>query len=70
MRGWSSDVPISLPEPHEGNAIVKMHGFVFTDLGMAHDMDIVDFESIAVPSAPASDPVTTIYDDESDAEFI
>jgi hypothetical protein len=49
---------------------VKMHGFVFTDLGMAHDMDIVDFESIAVPSAPASDPVTTIYDDESDAEFI
>lgn len=58
-QGWYADVPISLPRPAQGRPILGMGGFIFTDNGIEHDIDAVDFEraymSEELPGSPDGD---------------
>lgn len=45
---WGADVPISMPVPRQddGGVEVPMSGFVFTALGLRHDLSEVDREEL------------------------
>lgn len=61
---WASDTPVSLPDPVDVNgAHVKMHGFVFTEFGLFHDLSEADHETLRVPTYAPQDPTTVVYDD-------
>lgn len=54
---WASDVRPSMPvAPTEARAI-RMGGFAFTTMGLAHDISATEVEELAVPPfAPARFP--------------
>jgi hypothetical protein len=68
---WSSDVPVSLPEPLEQatkyEPRVPMGGFVFTVDGLFHDIDPVLHEELSLPTFTPQPASEVIYDDESDS---
>lgn len=65
MSTWSSDVRISMPLPPKNTRRVPMTGFVFTDGGMAHDIDEAAYAEMSTPTyAPANFGQEVVYDDE------
>lgn len=62
---WASDVPVSLPQPLDiDGAHVPMHGFVFTENGLFHDLSEADHEVLRQPTyAPPPAPSEVVYDD-------
>jgi hypothetical protein len=61
---WGSDVPVSMPMPLEGEPLVQMFGFVFTEFGLFHDLSAADHETISTPTFAPYSPIDVVYDDE------
>lgn len=61
---WSSDVPISIPQPPAEQVLVPMFGFGFTQLGLFHDLTDVEYEYLRTPSyAPELPTDEVVYED-------
>lgn len=61
---WSSDVPISVPEPPKDPVLVPMGGLGITQYGMVHDLTPTEFDFYRRPSYAPELPTTDIvYDD-------
>ena len=60
---WGSDVPVSMPEPLDGDGLVPMFGFVFTLDGLRHDISEVDHERLSRPSYAPISPAQTEWGD-------
>ena len=75
---WSSDVPVSLPEPvakaEDGEIRISMGGFVFTENGLFHDIDEAMRDDLALPTFSPMPANTVVYEEDMDgknsAEFI
>lgn len=65
IPNWSSDVPISIPQPPANPILVPMFGFGMTELGLAHDLTDGEYEFLRTPSyAPELPADGLIYDDD------
>lgn len=53
---WSSDVPISMPEPTGDTAIVPMYGFAMSQYRLIHDLTPVEYEALRITIASPLDP--------------
>lgn len=61
---WSSDLPISLPQPPTDKVRIPMYGFGFTQFGLTHDLSPSEYEYLTRPSySPELPPGDTVYDD-------
>jgi hypothetical protein len=60
---WSSDVPVSMPEPLDQPGLVPMMGFVFTIDGLMHDLTRVDHDRISLPTYAPARPSQVVFDD-------
>jgi len=61
---WSSDVPISMPQPPDGDVLVPMFGFGMTQYGLVHDLTQGEYESLRTPSyTPVLPTDDIVYDD-------
>ena len=64
IPAWSSDVPISIPQPPEESILVPMFGFGMTQLGIVHDLSQVEYDFLRTPSySPELPNDDTIFDD-------
>lgn len=62
---WSSDVPISIPQPPKDEVMIPMFGFGFTQYGLVHDLTETEYEYLRTPSySPELPSDEVIYDDE------
>ncbi len=65
IPAWSSDTPISIPQPPAEKVLVSMFGFGMTQLGIVHDLTEVEYDYLRTPSySPELPTMGTIYDDE------
>ena len=61
---WGSDVPISMPQPNLNAVIVQMHGFGYSQYGIVHDLNELDYMSVRRPASPPDvDPSSEVFDD-------
>jgi hypothetical protein len=61
---WGSDVPISMPQPSGESVLVQMFGFGYTQYGLVHDLNSLDYMSARRPASPPDvDPASEILDD-------
>lgn len=62
---WSSDVPISMPEPTGDTALVPMYGFAMSQYRLVHDLTPAEYEDLRVTVAGPIDPgLTEVRGDE------
>jgi len=68
---WSSDVPVSLPEPIEQQGAfeprIPMGGFVFTVDGLFPDIDAAMHDELSLPTFAPVPATQVVYDDETDS---
>lgn len=57
---WISDVPVSMPQPSEHDALVPMFGWVFTKFGLAHEITEAEYRELRVPHSTPEDPSQTV----------
>lgn len=65
---WSSDVPISIPQPPVEKVLVPMFGFGFTQLGLVHDLTDVEYEFLRTPSYSPEMPTDEVVYGDADVE--
>jgi hypothetical protein len=64
VPAWSSDVPISIPQPPTESILVPMFGFGVTQLGIVHDLSEVEYDFLRTPSySPELPNDDTFFDD-------
>lgn len=62
---WSSDSPISAPQPPANQIIVPMFGFGMTEFGLVHDLTDAEYEYLRSPSyAPHRPTNDVVYEDQ------
>jgi hypothetical protein len=67
LPSWSSDVPISVPQPPPNPSVIPMFGFGMSWYGLVHDITDVEFERLRRPNYAPDMPTSTVVRD--DAEF-
>jgi hypothetical protein len=55
---WGASVRVSMPAPlsPDNPGLVDMDGFCFTANGIAHNLSLVDWEKLAVPTFSPENP--------------
>lgn len=71
---WSSDVPVSMPEPLEKQGEfeprIPMGGFVFTVNGLFPDLDATMHEELSLPTFAPQAATEVVFDDDQAGQAV
>lgn len=65
---WSSDVPISVPQPPTDDVIVPMFGFGMTQYRLVHDLNEVEYEYLRTPTYVPDMPTAEVIRGDRDVD--
>jgi hypothetical protein len=68
LPAWSSDTPISMPQPAEDQVLIPMFGFGMTRMGLVHDLTDAEFERLRTPSYSPDLPTGEMVRDDKDVD--